>query len=417
MVINTLQYRFARPEEIPAVARMVAHSFPGAARSREWWHEQLADPVYGGGHDTLLTGWKDDRVVAALQLHPVRQWIGGKLLPVAAVGTVSIAPTHRKQGLAADLMTAALRAAHDRGDVGSSLYPFRSSFYQKLGYGQSGEALQYQIAPSLLPDSDERMSVELIDTDEGRAEVLSYYGAWAREQTGQLERTTRLWTHLADAADHALVGYRPSPGAPLEGYALVAYRPDLPRAERYIEVEELVWTTPGARRGLYGWLASLADQWDRVVIRALPSHRLGDWIREVRLPVLGVPLWGLWRPGAALMMGTMFRLVNAEAAFEDRPAAGSVSVGLEVVDDQLSSNAGSWRLLCDGGRASLTRTGASSVDATLRLDVSTLSRLFVSSLKATDALTAGLLECDNASVLPQLDAALALPEPWTFDRF
>ncbi len=413
-----LQYRFATPDEIPAVARMVAHSFPGSPRTPAWWHEQLADPVYGGGAETLVVGLEAGRFVAALQLHAVRQWVAGNRIPMAAVGTVSIAPTHRKRRLAAELMTAALRMARERGDVASALYPFRSSFYKKLGYGQSGEALQYQIAPALLPDSDERYKVELLESAETRSEALSLYAGWASAQTGQLERGQRIWTHLIEQQDRALVGYR-GPDGKLEGYALAIYRTDLPREERYLEVDELVWTTPAARRGLYGWMSSLGDQWERILLRALPSHRFGDWIRESRLPLGAAPLWGLWAPGATLMMGTMFRVVDLPSAWSLRAscAGPSLAMNLEVVDEQLPDNAGAWRFVCDGERVSAARSGTTDGSATLRLDISTLSRLFIGSLSATAALSAGLAEIDRPEVLPALDAALALPEPWTFDRF
>src|SRR5690606_5085676 len=132
------------------------------------------------------------------------------------------------------------------------LYPFRISFYQKLGYGLAGEALQYRIPPDVLPDSPERLRVELADTDDARAEVRAFYDGWARLQTGQLERTERMWKRLLDETDRALVVYR-AEGAEVQGYALVRYRADLAPQERFLDVEECAWLTPAARRGLYGW--------------------------------------------------------------------------------------------------------------------------------------------------------------------
>lgn len=413
---ETLQYRFAGADEIPDVSRLVAHSFPGAARPPAWWQDQLREPLYGGGPDTLFLGAEAGRTVAALQLHPLRQWIAGEALPVAGVGTVAISPTHRRRRLGAELVTAALRAARERGDAGSALYPFRTSFYQKLGYGIAGEVLQYQVPPSALPDSAERRLVELLEGDNARREALELYGQWAREQTGQLERGERVWTHLCTAPDRALLGFR-ARGGGLEGYCLVVYRTDLPRPKRYLEVEELVWTSPEARRGLYGWLASLGDQWEQLLIRALPSHRFLDWIAEPRLPHGAAPNWGLWAPGATLLLGPMFRLVDMQAAWTSRrvPPGAPLTLGLEVADAQIEENRGGWRLVFDGGRVLVEREARA--DLTLRLSVSTLSRLFIGSLSPTAGLDAGLLGCDRPNLLPSLDAALALPEPWTFDRF
>jgi predicted acetyltransferase len=413
---TTLHYSFAATDELPDAARLIAHSFPGPSRPLAWLESQLRSPVWGGGAETLLLGRDGARIVAACQVHPLRQWVAGSRLPCCGIGTVAISPTYRRRSLGAELMTEALRASRERGDVASALYPFRVSFYQKLGYGQAGEVLQYQIPPQNLPDSPERTRVELLDTDDARAEALELYSDWMRGQNGQLERPPRLWRELVGEHDRCLAGYRGADGR-LEGYALLVYRPDLPRAERYVEVDELVSTTVAARRGLYAWLASLSDQWEQILMRALPAERLGDAIREPRLPAGTAPLWRLWAPAAVLLHGTMFRLLDLKAAWQQRTvaAASDLTVKLEVEDAQLANNAGSWILSLRDGSTTVEASGRPQL--TLRLNISTLSRLYISSLRPTAALHAGLLECDRPELLPALDAALALTEPWTFDRF
>jgi predicted acetyltransferase len=415
---ETLHYRFARADEIASLARLVAHSFP--SHTPGWWEAQLRDPSYGGGPDTLFVGEDAGRPVAALQLHPLRQWVGGEALSVAGVGSVAISPTHRKRGLGAELMAAALRAAHARGDVASALYPFRTSFYKKLGYGPAGEVLAFQVAPGAIPDSAERLKVTLLESETERAEARALYGSWARGQTGQLERTAGMWREILEPSEspaRSLVGYRAAGGA-LEGYAAVVYRTNLPRPQRYLEVDEIVWTSMAARRGLYGWLASLGDQWQQILMRALPSQLLGDWILEPRLPFGSAPQWGLWEPAATLLFGPMFRLLNLPAAWGQRriPDAPPISVGLEVTDGQIQENRGQWRLVLANGLAALDRNSSKAM-ATLRLDISTLSRLYIGSLSPSEGMQAQLIECDRPEVLSALDAALDLPEPWMFDRF
>jgi predicted acetyltransferase len=417
---HVLEYRLASQDDIPAAARLVAHSFPGPLRPPSWWESQLEDPKYGGGPDTLLVGTDANRIVAACQIHPLRQWVAGRLLPVTGVGTVAIAPTHRRRRLGAELVIEALRRGRERGDVASALYPFRTSFYQKLGYGAAGTVLQYQIAPESLPDSDERLRVELMDNDLRRAEVAELYDRWARTQNGQLARGERTWIELCGASDRALVAYRAEDNA-IEGYALVVYRADLPPRERYLEVDEIVWLTPRARRALYGWLSSLGDQWQSILLRALPSQRADDRISEPRLPFGAAPGWRLWAPGATLLYGTMFRVLDMRGAWEGRAIgqAPTMAVTLHVVDEQLPANSGTWRLALDQGRATIeqVKQQVDDSDMTIRLGMDTLSRLFIGSLSLEAGLDAGLLECDRPELMSVVDAALRLPEPWTFDRF
>jgi predicted acetyltransferase len=413
---ETLRYRFARADEIDDLGRLIAHSFPGVGRDTAFWREHLATPAYGGGPETLLVGEDAKRVVAALQLHPLRQWIAGVRLQNAGVGTVTIAPTHRRRRLAAQLMLAALRAAKERGDVVSSLFPFRMSFYEQLGYGQCDVAHQFQVVPTALRDSPERARIELLDNDAARADALLYYNEWARTQNGQLERTEQLWQRLLDAPDRALFGWRGDDGT-LQGYAIVSYRADQPNV-RILDAEEVAWSNTAARAGLYAWLASLGDQWPQLLIRALPSQRLGEWLRDPRLPRGTVPAWNLWAPAGTLMMGSMFRLVDVERAWQQRAVAPYLALDLvlDVHDAQLEDNHGRWALTIEGGQATMRRTSASAAD--LALDIATLSRLFIGALPPTAAVEAGLAASQtSAERLGALDAALAVPEPWTFDRF
>jgi predicted acetyltransferase len=415
---ETVRYRFAQPEEISEAAHLVAHSFPGQQRTPAWWYEQLRDPSYGGGAETLLIGEEAGRLVAACQVHPLQQWVAGEKLPMGGVGTVAISPTHRKRRMGAELVSAGIRAARERGDLASALYPFRVSFYQKLGYGNAGEALQHLVPPETFPDSAERARVEILGGDAERAEALKLYARWAPAENGQLERPERVWTGLCTEADRALFGYRGASGE-LEGYALVRYRTDLPPETRYLEVEELIWTSPAARRGLYGWLSSLGDQWQQILMRSLPAHRVGDWLREPRLPRGAAPGWGLWSGAATLMMGPMFRLLDVERAWARRRVASAepLSVALEVRDAQIPENDGEWLLRMEEGRVRAERGASGTADIVLRLDISALSRLYVGSLSATAAVSAGLAECARVDSLARLDAALLVPEPWTFDRF
>jgi predicted acetyltransferase len=410
------RFRFARTAEVSDVARLVSHSFPGPTRPVDWIREQLEAPRFGGGADSLFIGEEAGRLVAACQIHPLRQWIGGAELRCAGIGTVAVSPVHRRRRIGAELLAAALRAAAERGDAVSALYPFRVSFYQELGYGQASEALQYRIAPHLLPDAPERIRVELLADDGGRDEALALYNDWVRTQNGQVARTPQMWAEHVPKHDRALVGYRDERGA-LQGYALAIYRADLPSAERYLEIDELVWTTLAARRGLYAWIASMGDQWREVLMRALPEQRLGDWIREPRLPAGSAPLWQLWAPAATLMAGTMFRVLDVQQAWQRRTciAGHDFDVTFDVQDAQVTANRGTWRVVSEAGSVSVERSGRN--DRVLQLGISTLSRIYIGALPATAAVDAGLATCSDRAVLPLLDRALALPQPWTFERF
>jgi predicted acetyltransferase len=412
-----VSFRPARPDDVPQVSRLAAHSFPGRSRS-EWETFVSAGPH--GGVEVLWVGEADGRLVAACQLHALRQWIGGAAFPVTGVGLVSIAPTARRRGLAGRMMEGAFQHARARGDVASALYPFRLSFYEKLGYGLAGEAHQYRLEPRQLPDDPEaRARMRWVLTSDDEAEMRAVYAEAAKRGTGQMERSERSWRKAWQGGDEqAAAVYRSEAGEP-EGYAIVGYPMDLPPERRYLEVQERAWLTPAARRGVYAWLSSLGDQWRELAYRAHPEEGFDRVIAEPRLPPgNGVP-WSLWFPSATLMRGPMFRLLDLPAAFALRSAPAGVEADavLEVDDAQVPENRGPWRLRVADGRMEVEPYAGGSAAVTLRLKVSALSSIFIGALDPSRAVAAGAAAADRPERLPALDAAFRVPAPWTFDRF
>jgi len=415
----TETFRPARPDEVEEVARLGMHSFPSPTRDHQWWLDHLVNGPHGG-LEALWVAEEGDRLVGACQMLWMRQWIAGQPLPVMGLGSVAIAPTHRRRGLAARMLIAGFDHARERGDVGSALYPFRASFYEDLGYGLAGEAHQYQLQPALRPDApEERVRVRLVDDAEGEADMRAVYSVIAREaMTGQMERTERSWRKAYGDPDQAAVVYYGETGAP-EGYAIVRYRSDLPVTTRYLEVEERMWLTLGAQRGLYGWLSTMGDQWRELVYRAHPEEGFGDLISEPRLPLLANPNWGLWFPSATLMRGPMFRVLDVPAALRRRTLLNpaDLTLRLEVDDQQVEENRGPWRVRLEGDAMSVEPDGGGPVDATMRIPVDTLSRVYVGALAMRQAIAGGLAVLDRPEVARPLDQAFAVPKPWTFDRF
>lgn len=410
----SISFRPPRPDELDAVVTLAMHSFPRPGRDRATWTDRFRETAFGDGPEILWVGEDNGRLIAACQLHRISHYIAGEPYPTMGLGTVAIAPTHRQRGIGGRLVATALEQARERGDLLSSLYPFRASFYARMGYGLAGETHQYRVGPRDLPASELRHRVELVTEPD---ELAAFYDKWVRTQTGLLRRERETWDRLLAEENRLSVVYRNGSGR-VTGYALTTYEIDAAPSERYLSVDELGWLDGEAREGLYGWLASLGDQWHALALRALPEHRLQDWLREPRLSAAQVPRWGLWFPSAVLLRGPMFRLLDVERACALRRVHPEVelTVAVEVRDEVLEGNRGRWRLRFAGGRVEVER-GGGGADLELRLDVGALSRLFMGSLPATAALEAGLIEVGAGAGVERLDRALWLPTSWTFDRY
>jgi predicted acetyltransferase len=410
-------FRPARPDEIGRVAEVVSHSFPSPAKGPAWWRERLLHDPHGGP-ENLWVAEEDGEIAASCMLLPLTQWISGVAIPTMGLGVVATAPTHRRRGLAGRMIASGLRFARERGDAASALFPFRIQYYEGLGYGLAGEAHQFVLPPRALPDSpDHRLRMRLVRGPEDRARLEEVYARGARLETGQMDRSSDAWRHLLEGDDRVALLYLSGAGE-AEGYVLVRYRPDLPVNDRFLEVEERMWLTPAARRGVYAWLSSMGDQWPRIAYRAHPDERFAELVQEPRLPAGAAPPWNLWFPSATLLRGPMFRLLNVASALRMRRFApgAEIAFGLRVDDPQIPENRGPWKVSIAAGRAAVEE-GESAPAETLEISIRTLSRIFIGDLSPGAAFRSGAATIGASGIIGRLDAAFEVPRPWTFERF
>jgi predicted acetyltransferase len=91
------------------------------------------DQRYYQEHVTLVAE-VDGASVADASAIPMRQNVRGVVYQMAGVAGVATLPQARRRGYARALVTEILGLMRDRGHVVSALYPFRPSFYGRLGY-------------------------------------------------------------------------------------------------------------------------------------------------------------------------------------------------------------------------------------------------------------------------------------------
>ncbi|MEM7374783.1 MAG: GNAT family N-acetyltransferase [Bacteroidota bacterium] len=65
---------------------------------------------------------------------PMEQNIRGTFLPMSGIAAVVSDPKARRQGLVRQTLAHLLKVGKEQGSVLSALYPFRESFYQRMGY-------------------------------------------------------------------------------------------------------------------------------------------------------------------------------------------------------------------------------------------------------------------------------------------
>ena len=96
--------------------------------------------------------------------------IAGETMKCGGIGSVAVLPEFRMNGIARQLMMAAFASMRTTDTPLSLLYPFKHSFYQRMGYGLIGDIHTMTVPTSSIPRFSERDDVQTnpvvaIDTD------------------------------------------------------------------------------------------------------------------------------------------------------------------------------------------------------------------------------------------------------------
>ena len=106
--------------------------------------ERTETPVDSNNESDFCYGaYTDDGIMTSSVIaNPYKCCYWGQDVGMCGVGGVATFPEYRREGHMRHLLPFVLKAAYDRGDVLSSLFPFSHPFYRKFGF-ECGHPVQY----------------------------------------------------------------------------------------------------------------------------------------------------------------------------------------------------------------------------------------------------------------------------------
>ncbi len=338
----------------------------------------------------LLVVQLDGRLVAYARLLPMRQWWGGRTLPMAGIAGVVVAPEQRGRGVGSLLMRAVLARAVEVGDAVSVLYPATLPVYRRLGWEVAGAQHRVSVDTALLRRLGGR-DVAVRPATADHAEAIVGIGRAVHARTavsGPLD-------HAGDDVTEALSDPDVFTYLADDGYVMYGWHDD------DLLVHELTAGSEQTARALWsvvGSGSSVARTVHAYVAPRDPLHLLlGEGVR------VGVE-----------QVRWMLRVLDIRAAVAGRgfPSVVSGRAGLVVDDPLVPRNAGSWSLRVGGASGEAVPTDD---DGGLRVGANGLALLF-SGLSTTTLRTAGLATGGRPEDDAVLDAAFAA-EPYLLDYF
>jgi predicted acetyltransferase len=380
---------------------------------------EVGDGVLAASLDSLAyrrtTGvWDETAREPETPVGTVNSWVadltipGGRHVDAWAISSVTVAPTHRRRGMARALLEAELRTAAGLGVPLATLTVSESTIYGRFGFAAATFATELTIdtrrATWTGPVPDGRL--HFISREDFRTAIAGLHDRIRESGVGQLDAWGQRWDMLAglvtddDARTKNLraVRYDDAAGS-LRGVAL--YRvtggePDY--AAHTLTVEHLASETDDAYAALWRYLlevdlVSVVKAYDRPVDEPLVWQ-----VADMRA-IKQAPYDHLWT-----------RILDVPAALAARGYAAQLDTVLEITDD-LSLAAGRFAVRIADGVASIESTDA---PAALAMRINELSALYLGGVSAAALVAAGRIEEREPGSAAALDAAFRAPRaPWS----
>ena len=202
--------------------------------------------------DNSLGAFENGRLAASIFLKPLTINFCGSALSMYGVGGVATMPLSRRGGYIRKLFGLAAEKAAENDVAIGMLYPFSYYYYRQFGYERLDPRVSLTLPLASMDDFPRNADGELYDGSQKEA-LLSVYNRYAAAVNLMTYRENDA-DFSADPENSLKYTYLHRSAAGYDGYVTVQYRPDC------MMVQELVYTSPEALRGLLGMLRMFEGQ-------------------------------------------------------------------------------------------------------------------------------------------------------------
>jgi predicted acetyltransferase len=348
-------------------------------------------------------------LAGAMRLYDYQMNVRGRDALTGGVGSVAVARTHKRRGIARALIAWYLDHYRARNAPFAVLHPFRLDFYRALGFGYGTPFHRFSFAPAALRDDGARGTVRALG--EGDLDALLACYERVRANTNGLIAKHRAVTEraLADAASrYVVVEDAGTVRAFMQTSVTAADRALRNRDE--LVVRDLAFEDESYLAALLGYLRGQRDQFARIVIESQDAafHLAASDPRDGSDVSVSPPAA---HRVAETGLGVMYRILDVERALAHVPGTTAPFALRLVVDDPFHPDtAGAWTFRF-GPRHTARRDDTAVPDATLTIGIHDLASIVLGALRVRDVVRHRLATVEPAHAANLVDAAFCADQP------
>jgi len=344
--------------------------------------------------DRTVAAFDGDLIVGTLGGFPFEVTVpGGEQLPMAGTTIVTVAATHRRQGVLTAMMRDHLDDGVTRGEPLVGLWASESLIYGRYGFGVASENEEVEIDQTRVSVEGDAGSVRMVSAEDAAQILPSLYDVEQARRPGMLTRTEQWWDRnlffdpaarrRGFSAQRYLIH---ETDGQADGYAIFRQKADwetgFPNGR--VRVREAIANSPTAHTGIWRYVTSI-DLFPQIVFWNLPVDDPLRW----KVPDHRRIIRKRWD---ALYV----RILDVVQALEARTYSADGQLRFSVDDPFMPDLGGSFELDVVDGRGSCRRINHKDVD--LALSTVELSSLYLGGGDAHSMFLAGLVRGDTRSI-------------------
>jgi len=313
--------------------------------------EEWLSHIRGRKGVTCHAIFKEDTPVAAAVSSAMTQNVRGMLYPASGVWGVSTHPLVRRMGYCRQTMTSLLAAERESGKVFSNLYPFRESFYERMGYvsyplTKIARLSTQSLNPLLKMETGGEIDQQLIGP------AFSTYRQYLIEMRLR-QHGMAFFDFVDESAVNRNLHWLATARFDGKVEGLMLYRIQGEEVTKFNFVApRFYYQTSRARYLMLNWIARHVDQADRIEI-SLPAHETPEtWLSDIQVKV------------ESAIRAPMSRVLDVKQI--SGMSVGKGSFTAQIVDPLCPWNEGNWRFEEQDGRLQVSRTSSAECELTIQ---------------------------------------------------
>ncbi len=315
---------------------------------------------------------EDGTMMARMLNHHYQYYLDGESISAGGIGIVSTLPEYRNSGAIRKIFEKLLQDAYTRGEIISTLYPFKQAFYRKAGYEVVTYMNEYSFPPAVLEKYRFDGEIKAWKPGSSVAEFLALYQEFAPAYNLSMVRDEKKMAEKMKV-EKPYMDRKFSYILKREGKAIayVIFTDIRHDPAAIMQVEECVWTSGDGFRGILGFLARFEADYGEIKL-VLPAGI--DLLRVIESP-------RAFEIHKRTLHNFMVRVINAKRLLEVLQKPAGCEFTVKVTDEILSENERIFRVRS----RDVEEITDPSVTADMELSVRALGQMAVGAINFEEA--------------------------------